>query len=106
MGKTFASSMEIDSVNLIFIDHILKIIIAYLFTDLHQVKVETEKWMYDYNCHRSHEFLQNKSLMSYHAVDLLETFFQGFIKSTAHHQQMNSLLATRTKNRKFTLIDC
>ena len=50
---------------------------AYLFEDLHQVREETEKWMDDYNCHRPHESLQNKSPLHYDAVDLLKTL-KGF----------------------------
>jgi putative transposase len=56
---------------------------AYLFEDLHQVREETEKWMDDYNCHRPHESLQNKSPLHYDAVDLLKTL-KGF-------QQVNSI---------------
>lgn len=56
---------------------------AYLFEDLHQVREETEKWMDDYNCHRPHESLKNKSPLHYGAVDLLKTL-KGF-------QQVNSI---------------
>ena len=46
---------------------------AYLFEDLHQVREETEKWMDDYNNHRPHESLNNKTPAHHKAVDLLKT---------------------------------
>jgi len=46
---------------------------AYLFEDLHQVREETEKWMDDYNNHRPHESLNNKTPANHKAVDLLKT---------------------------------
>jgi hypothetical protein len=37
------------------------ILVAYVFAYLHQLKVEKEKWMDVYDCHRQHQSLQYKS---------------------------------------------
>ena len=65
---------------------------AYIFTDLMEVREQTEIWMEDYNNYRPHKSLGNKPPRQYNDIDLLKTLVPRVSnKSTSHKHQHNKI---------------
>jgi len=65
---------------------------AYIFTDLMEVREQTEIWMEDYNNYRPHKSLGNKPPRQYNDIDLLKTLVPRVSnKSTSHNHQHNEI---------------
>ena len=62
---------------------------AYIFTDLMEVRKQTEIWMDDYNNYRPHKSLGNKAPRQYNDIDLLKTLVPRVSNNPTSHNHHN-----------------